>query len=126
MKYFLIISCFACFGIFCAAKASAKNPPHAVDLKGKLDVSGPIRNPQTPPVEAFQNATDVLLVFNGNLGSLNIEVLDEVGDTVFKTTVNATAGSTLTINTGSWGSGTYTLLITDGLGGYLEGVFEIE
>jgi len=126
MKYIIMISCLSLLGFFCTEKANNKDPNPSIALKGKLEVPGPIRNPQTPPVEAFQNATDVLLVFNGNLGSLNIEVLEEVGDTVFKTTVNATTGSTLTINTGSWESGTYTLLITDGLGGYLEGIFEIE
>jgi len=125
MKRFLIFSCLICLGIYSLTHASFKNHNPSILLEGKLIGSGPMRN-STPPVEAYQNATDVLLVFNSNLGRLNIEVLDEVGDTVFKTTVNATTGSTLTIDTSSWESGVYTLLITDGLGGFLEGVFEIE
>ena len=126
MKNIFLISCLAFFGIFCEAKTNAKITTSIIFLKGKLMEPGTIRNPQTPPVEAYQNAAGVTLLFNCNIDSLSVEVLNEAGDTVYQTKVNAVAGSTLSINASNWASGTYTLLIADGLGGCLEGYFEIE
>jgi len=80
---------------------------------------------QGAQVEAFKNATCVQLNFLVDLGSLEIEVVDGEGNPVFQTTVNATEGSRMKINTGSWATGKYTLVITDGLGGRLEGNFVI-
>jgi len=128
MKRFLIIVCLAYLGIFNSIHAGLYVKAETnVALKGKLIGTGPIRNqPQTPPIEAYQNSTSVELAFLVDLGNLNIEVFDETDDIVYQTKVNALAGGSHTINTINWASGEYTLLITDGQGGYLEGVFEIE
>jgi hypothetical protein len=123
MNRILIITCFACFSSFFSSKASAKTPPPpSVKLQGGLNNGGTIR---TPLVEAYLIAPGVELVFNVDLGSLIVDVLNETGDTVFHTTVNATVGSTLPIDTSGWETGEYILLIMDNQGGYLEGKFQI-
>jgi len=123
MKRIFIITCLACFSIFFSSKAST-NPANApIDLKGKLAGSGQVR---TPAIEAYLYATSVEVNFNIDLGSLNVEVINETGDTAFQKTVNAVAGGTLNINTIGWESGEYILVIMDGQGGYLEGIFLID
>ena len=96
-----------------------------IEMKGKLAGSGPMKNPSQSQVEVYQSATDVRITFLVDLGSLNIAVVDESGVPVHQTKVNAVAGSTLTIDIDGWNPGVYTLFITDGNGGCLEGVFEI-
>ena len=98
-----------------------------IPLKGELEGGGIMKTPfPTLPVEAWQNDADVQLDFLVDLGALNVMVVaDEAGEPVFQTTVKATAGSELNIDTGSWDAGEYTLWITDGLGGSLEGKFVI-
>jgi len=132
MKRFFVlcILCLACVGLFLPVIASIHKGNEKTDsivLKGNLEGKGPIRS-QTmqSPVVAYQNSTCIQLVFLDDLGKLTISVDDQTGYNIYLTTVNATDGSTLSIDTSSWESGVYTLLITDGLGGFLEGVFEIE
>ena len=122
MKRIFVIICLACFGIFNSAKVSAHPPLPTLILKGTLG-GGTIR---TPLVEAYLNAASVDLVFNYDLGSLTIDVINETGDSVFLTTVQAVTGGTLSIDTCGWESGEYILVITDGQGGYLEGAFRID
>jgi len=125
MKRFFVITCLvACFGYFLSTNANTNNPTPKIALKGKLTDISPLRN--LPPLEAYQNAFGVLVVFNTDLGYLDIEVIDETGETAFLQNVNATAGNSLIIYTDKWESGEYILLITDGLGGSLEGEFVIE
>ena len=121
MKRLFLISCIACIGIFNSLNASSK-PASTINLKGGLVSGGPMR---TPPVEAYQNTTNIGVKFNIDLGSLTIEVIDESGDTVFQTVVNAKAGGTLSINTNGWEAGEFILVIMDTQGGYLEGNFLI-
>jgi len=124
MKKLLIFSCLACISLFFFTNASNKVSSSQINLIGTLGTGGPIRN--LPPVEAYQTASDILLVFNGDLGQLEIEVVDENGVAVFQTTKNATVGSNLTIDIDGWKCGEYTLLIEDDQGGSLEGVFMID
>ena len=121
MKRIIFITCLACFSSFFSLKASAHPPIPTIPLKGALG-GGPVR---TPCVVAYLYATGVEVVFNINLGSLTVEVINEHGDTAFQTTVNAVANGTLPIDTSGWASGEYTLVIMDGQGGYLEGNFLI-
>jgi len=97
-----------------------------VPLHGQLGGPGPMKEIQEHPVEAYQNANGVEITFLENLGALEIVVEDESGAKVFQTTVNATAGGTLIINTGGWSKGNYTLIITDEEGGCLKGNFAIK
>ena len=94
-----------------------------ITLKGQLDI--PKGKSVTMPVEAYQTIGDLQVNFLTSLGDLNIAVVDEANQSVFQTDVNATAGSKLIIDLCGWESGEYTLLITNGLGGCLEGQFEI-
>jgi len=95
-----------------------------VNLDGNL-AGGGIKSPGHP-VEVFQNQGSVEILFLCNLGKLNIAVYDEYGDDVFAQSVDATAGSSLPVSTNGWSAGEYTLTITDGQGGYLEGSFLID
>ena len=97
-----------------------------VPLKGELGGDGTMKNPAPKIlVEAYQSATHIQLTFLVDLGVLNITVADETGAPVFQTKVNAAAGSGMDIDTCSLQPGVYTLSITDGLGGSLEGYFVI-
>ena len=125
MKRIILITCLACFSSFFFSKASINPPSSPINLKGTLpSPPGTVRNP-TSPVEAFMENTGVALFFNFDLGGLDIEVVNETGDTVFQRTVKAKAGDMLTISTTGWKSGEYILIITDGQGGCLEGSFII-
>ena len=124
MKSFFVFICLACIGSYYSTNVSNSNPPTKINLKGGLASGGLMRN--LPPVEAYQNAFNVQIVFNGDLGNLDIEVLDETGNVVFQTIQNATAGGSLTIYTNGWKDGEYILVIMDELGGSLEGKFVIE
>ena len=81
---------------------------------------------RTPPIEAFLCNSGVYLVFNFDLGNLDIEVINEIADIVFQKKVNALANGNLLIDTTGWESGEYFLKIRDELGGFLEGSFIIE
>ena len=114
----------ACFSSFFSSKASIKSPTAPIELKGELVGGGAMRG--LPVIEAYLNAFGVEVIFNNDLGNLVIDVINETGDSVFKKTVNAKAGGTLTIDTIGWESGEYILVIMDGQGGYLEGSFPID
>jgi len=100
------------------------NGPTSLFLKGQL--KGPEKGAPSQPIEAFQSEYDLELYFLSSLNSLTIKVVNEQDQTVYQKTVNAVAGSSLIIDLQGWASGAYTLAITDGLGGYLEGIFQIE
>ena len=124
MKSFFVIISLACIGSVFTSNVSNSVPPNQVTLRGTLAGNGTMRN--LPPVEAYQNAFDVLLVFNEDLGDLMVEVVDENGETVFKTTENTVAVGNLTIDINGWKKGEYTLLIMDEQGDSLEGIFLID
>jgi len=94
-----------------------------VDLKGKLKKPG--TKSEAQPVEVFQSEYDLQVNFLETLGELEIEALNAEEQSVFQTTVNATAGGKFIINTRNWKQGAYILRITDDEGGYLEGYFVI-
>jgi len=125
MKRIFFVACFACFSFFFSLKASAYQSSTPIDLKGGLIGSGTVRTPSSL-IEAYLNAISVDVVFNCDLGDLTVEVIDQTGETVFKTTVNAISGGTLPIDTSGWASGNYLLMIMDEQGGYLEGDFQID
>ena len=78
------------------------------------------------PVEATLHEESVEIGFNHSLGSVTVTVVNGSGSTVFQQTVNATAGSGLSIDTAAWSNGVYTLSIVVANGDYLEGTFEID
>jgi len=126
MKHFFYIICLACFSSFFSKASSnviARPIAHPIALKGKLGGNGLIRN---QPVEAYLYDTSVEVIFNIDLGNLNIEVINQTGDTAFQKKVDAKAGGTVTINTIGWEIGEYILVITDEEGEYLEGSFLID
>jgi len=118
MKKVIMLICFTGVSLFYVQSGN-------VPVKGKLLVGDTMKNPSSP-VEVFQNSTGIELSFLCDLGDLCIEVTDESGAAVFQTVVKASAGSSLPIDTSSWDTGEYTLVITDKLGGCLEGYFVID
>ena len=117
MKKFLMLICLA--GVAFLSVQSGNVP-----IQGRLLVGG-LKSPGHP-VEVFQNPGSIEILFLCNLGKLKITVYDEYGDDVFAQSVDATAGSSLPVSTNGWSAGEYTLTITDGQGGYLEGSFLID
>ena len=118
MKRFLIIICLA--GTAFVNVHSSK-----IYLHGNLAGTGLMRN-QTSPIEAYQNATSVVIAFSVDLGNLDIVVSDHSGSVVFHTMVDATAGSSLSIDTGDWESGSYMISLCNRSDICAEGIFEID
>jgi len=123
MKRIFFIVCLVCFSSFFSSKASAHHHGAPIDFIGGL-LGGPMRN--LPQVEGYLNAASVDLVFNFDFGELIIEVVNQTGETIFKTKIDAVTGGTLPIDTSGWESGEYILMIMDEQGGYLEGCFRID
>ena len=128
-KCILIVICLVCAVFFNPAangsELASGRSQSAVDLQGTLIKSGPTRNP-VPPVEAYQTDTTIELVFNIDLGVLNIVVTDQSGAVVFQTKVNATVGSTLIIDASNWEEGSYSITICNESNECAEGEFMIE
>lgn len=118
----------------CEAKSYA-NPMdmkgNQVTLIGRLSRTGSNgvnsvpANPAPQPVTVEQNPANLVITFLSSLGNLNIMVINEQGYPVYQKTVNAVNGANHTINSQSWNTGTYTILIADFLGGILSGEFRI-
>jgi len=124
------------FGIICVLLVSSvfanlanfqmkmRGPVERLHLEGELKKPG--KGTDSQPVEVYQSENDLELYFLSSLSSLTITVVNEQNQTVYQKTVNVAAGSSLIIDLQGWASGAYTLSITDGQGGSLEGIFEIE
>jgi hypothetical protein len=65
------------------------------------------------PCFVSQNGTLINIDFTTNLGSITVSIKDESGDLVYETNTTATSGSSFTIDTTGWGSGNYTLTVTN-------------
>ena len=117
MKRLMMMICLAGVAFFSAHSGN-------VLLYGGL-MGGGLKSPGDP-VEVFQNPGSIEITFLCNLGKLTIVVTDQSGNEVYRQGVDATVGSSLPIDTSGWSAGEYTLLISDGQGGSLEGNFEIE
>jgi len=124
-KFVFNIVCVLMLGGIFANPVCLPGPVAQVHLIGKLKLPD-TKGITSQPIEVFQNEDELELYFLSSLALITITVTDEKNGTVYQKTVNATAGSSLTVDMKGWASGEYTLLITDGQGGYLEGVFEIE
>ena len=116
MKRLLMLICLTGAALLCVHSG---NVPLQGDLQG-----GGLKSPGDP-VEVFQTTGSIEVNFLCNLGKLNIAVTNQNGNVVFNQGIDATAGSSLPINTGGWAADEYTLLISDGQGGSLVGIFEI-
>ena len=96
-------------------------------LKGQLVGSGPMRGePNDPNLEAWQNATNIVVSFSVDLGELSIDVVDQTGKMVYQTTVDAIAGDSLVIDTRKWKTLSYTITICNDENDCAEGSFDID
>ena len=75
-------------------------------------------------VDVEQHATSIEVMFKADAGNINVEVVNPAGLTVFQQTVNATAGSSITINIQNWPGGTYLLRLLNSQENGCEGQFE--
>jgi len=116
MKRLLMLICLTGAALLCVHSG---NVPLQGDLQG-----GGLKSPGDP-VEVFQNPGSIEVSFWCNFGKLSIVVKDQNSNEVYNQGIDATAGSSLPIDTGGWAAGEYTLLISDGQGGSLVGIFEI-
>ena len=118
---FLCVFLFYQWQVVADVKRIKSNP---VILKGEL--IDPPTGIKSEPVVATLSKFYLEVAFNHTLGNLTVSVVNQQEVVVYQQTVKATAGSGLDIGTGSWSNGVYTLLITDGIGGCLEGEFELD
>ena len=123
----------ACAGIINLNNASKSavefsKPQDNILLRGVLlSKPGPVRGSSNiPSIEASQTTASIVLSFLVDLGDLDIDIVKESsGQVVYQTTVDATAGGNLSINTGNWVSGTYYICICNDDNECAEGIFEI-
>jgi hypothetical protein len=87
--------------------------PTDVDPSGGVP---PIKAPAHRPVSVTQDINELIVAFAQNIGTVTVSVEDESGNIMYETTAFATAGSSLTINTSGWDSGSYVLTVTDSSG----------
>ncbi len=120
----LCIACLLLSLVTVANPAYLPGSKEKVRLKGSLGTISVKSLPATEPVEVYYSDTAVEVMFNKSLGNLTITVTGKWGLTVYSNTVNATAGGSLMIPITNWNAGTYTVRITNGQGGCLEGSFE--
>lgn len=102
---------------------AAKETKESIQVKL---IGGIVRFGVTKPIELYQNSNNLQLIFNKPSGNLNIVITKSNGSVVYQRSVNAAEGTTLTISTYGWSSGSYTIRITDADDFTREGVFEIE
>ena len=76
----------------------------------------PHKAPAFRPVSVSQDINELIVDFAQNIGTVTVSVEDESGNIMYETTVFATAGSSLTIDTTGWDSGNYVLTVTDSSG----------
>jgi hypothetical protein len=73
----------------------------------------PVKAPAPSHVSVTQDIDELIVSFAQNIGTVTVSVEDEAGNIMYETTVAATAGSSLTIDTTGWDSGNYVLTVTD-------------
>jgi len=119
----LILFVAALFSNPANSSMMVRGPLKQILLQGQLD--SPKARSLFPPVEVFQYEYHLQVKFLSSLGALNIVVVDDLGLTAFQTSVNATAGSSLTIDTDEWEGGNYSIKICNGSNQCVEGSFII-
>jgi len=79
--------------------------------------NGPIfKSPRVHPVSVTQEINCLTVSFTQNVGAVTVTIENEANDTVYNTTASAIAGTSLTIDTTGWESGTYILTVTSSAG----------
>jgi len=122
-----IIVCALFFGS--NADCNAKCQEAEADPVKKIILSGNLPKPrgeQTQPVEVYQTEYTLELYFLSSFSALTITVKNEQNHSVHLQTASVEEGDCIIIDTSQWEVGGYTLLITDGFDGSMEGEFEIE
>jgi hypothetical protein len=101
------------------AKATGK-----IILSGNLEETPAQRSIPKPIVASLE--TDALRIeLPARLGTIDITIDDELGNTVYQQSVSTTTAQTVVINLAFWNSGEYTLLLVNAQGKYLQGEFEV-
>jgi len=106
--HFILTCLFTCFLLIIGSSK----------VLGDNDSAEPV-NPVPPvkgPVSVTQDINELIVAFTQNIGTVTVSVEDASGNIMYETTITATAGSSLTIDTTGWDSGSYVLTVTDSSG----------
>ena len=76
----------------------------------------PVKSKSISACSVMQSFDNVALYFNLDLSVVTVSVEDETGNLIFYTEVTATSGSSLLVETASWGTGYYTLKVANNSG----------
>lgn len=76
----------------------------------------PIKSKSISVCSVTQAGNCIDLYFNLDAGDVTVSVENETGDIVYETNTTATSGSSLSIDTSTWESGSYTLTVTSATG----------
>ena len=105
------------------AKAVGENTP--IDLKGEFKVPT-TKSSLSQPVDVYLSGNELTVCFLECVGNLTIKIADENSVTVFSETVNScTTSSIIIIDVQNWNVGDYCITISDTIGGFMKGCFEI-
>jgi len=121
----VIILCVALFSCKTSDTDEMKSSQESIVLQGDLIAIRTVKS-TNPPIVAALHEDGLKIDFNYSFGSLSVAVMDSQGDEVYQKTVNATAGSSLTIDTSDWECGEYTIVFCDDTGKTAKGKFVFE
>lgn len=76
----------------------------------------PMKSKSISAFSVMQNPNSVTLYFNLTQNIVSISIEDEIGCLVYCTDANATSGSSISIDTTGWDSGSYALTVTNSVG----------
>ena len=110
--HFILTCLFTCFLLIIgSSKVLGDN-----DSAEPVNPVPPVKAPAHRPVSVTQDINELIVAFTQNIGTVTVSVEDASGNIMYETTITATAGSSLTIDTTGWDSGSYVLTVTDSSG----------
>jgi hypothetical protein len=132
MKKLVLVSvALFSIGLFNNSVLSAKDKPKETpgDLTGELPAGPRAHSIVLPPsFSTFStSALDIIEVsLSQSLGEVSVLVSDEFGNIVYEEVVNASAQSSIYINTALFAAGEYSVWVVNSKSQYLERTFVIE
>lgn len=133
MKKSLFI-CVILFGIIASVKSSPicstfqkadVDPEKEIELMGSLCDEN-VRALIITPIDATINNTSLNALFLNNLGTINVVIYSDSGNTVYDENVDTSNSSVLTIDVSNWDSGSYQIYFANTSGQCISGSFVIE
>jgi hypothetical protein len=99
------------------------NNEEALELHGTLAIG--VMRSLIRPIEVSKSAFALTIHYLTHLSNIQVEILNESGQSLYSATVSPVAGDQSFVNLSSWQTGNYTIYFTNNTGGCIYGEFEI-